>query len=177
MKQNILVVDDDIMLANSVSRLLKANGYMVTTATSGKDAFSFLELLSFDLVLSEITMGCKKGLTVLSASKYMHPKTKVILYSCDTVYETLSMAFKCGADGFLAKPFVISDLLYQIELCLGSQTMGTQERMAHHVPAAKNVREEGFFKGDPLMQTDDFQCATYYCLTDDSQQPMRRAIK
>lgn len=117
MMKPILVVDNDTLLAETVSQLLETNGYATTTAGSGEEAFSLLEVRRFDLVLCDIHMGAKDGFAVLAACKARHPQTKVIICSGDVVYETVSLAFKCGAVSFLAKPFLKRELLHQVGRC------------------------------------------------------------
>ncbi len=117
MMKPILVVDDDTLLVEMVSQILKTNGYAATTADSGEEALSFLEVRRFALVLCDIHLGDKNGFAVLAACKAMHPQTKVILCSGDVVYETVSLAFKRGAVSFLAKPFLASELLHQVGRC------------------------------------------------------------
>ncbi|MBU4407524.1 MAG: response regulator [Proteobacteria bacterium] len=121
MQKNILVVDDESLLVEMVSRCLTANDYTVTTANSGEDAFSFLNMRRFDLILCDIHMDNMDGFAILAVCKALHPQTKVILCSGDIVYETVSRAFACGADGFLAKPFLLSELLHQTNKCLPLQ--------------------------------------------------------
>lgn len=131
MQKNILVVDDESLLVEMVSRCLGENGYAVTTANSGEDAFSFLNILRFDLALCDIRMD---GFAVLAACKGLHPRTRVILCSGDIVYETLSMAFACGADGFLAKPFLLGELLHQVNKCLACRQPIKPDIMAVAAP-------------------------------------------
>lgn len=118
MNKHILVVDDNTLLADMVSRWLRINGYTVTTAYSGEKAFSFLEVNRYDLILCDIHMDGKDGFAVLAACKVRHPKTKVIMCSGDKAAETVSLAFNRGADSFLDKPFMIDELWHQVGLCL-----------------------------------------------------------
>jgi two-component system chemotaxis response regulator CheY len=79
-------------------------------------------------------MDGKDGFAVLADCKAMHPQTKVILCSGDVVYATLSKAFACGADSFLAKPFRFGELLHQIKKCLAReqpQNQGITAVQAH----------------------------------------------
>ena len=137
MKKHILVIDDDIMLAEMSSRCLTENGYTVTTTTNGDDAFSFLAIHRFDLVLCDIHMEGRDGFAVLAACKAIHPETKVILCSGDVVYTTISRAFKCGADSFLAKPFLPSELLYQVSRCLNREQQELPGQMPQQNHAAQ----------------------------------------
>jgi CheY-like chemotaxis protein len=117
MQKNILVVDDESLLVEMISRYLRAHGYKVTTANSGTKAFSYLEQIRFDLALCDIHMDDMDGFAVLAVCKALHPQTKVILCSGDIVYETVSRVFSSGADGFLAKPFLLGELLHQVNKC------------------------------------------------------------
>ena len=139
MKKHILVVDDNTLLADMVSRWLRINGYAVTTAYSGEKAFSFRDVFCYDLVLCDIHMDGKDGFAVLAAYKTTHPKTKVIMCSCDNAAETVSLAFNCGADSFLAKPFNIDELWHQVDLCLNHEQQENEEgRSACHAFAGED---------------------------------------
>lgn len=118
MQKKILVVDDEFLLLEMISRYLRAHGYIVTTANSGTEAFSLLEQNRFDLTFCDLHMDDMDGFTILAACKALHPRSKVILCSRDIVYETISRAFASGADGFLAKPFLLGELLHQTNKCL-----------------------------------------------------------
>jgi|GEM_PF-2376795 len=139
MKKHILVADDDTLLADMISRCLTANGYTVTTANSGEEAFSFLEVHSFDLVLCDIHMDGLDGFAVLAACKTMHSQTKVILCSGDVAYEAVSKAFQCGADSFLAKPFLASELKHQVNRYIGREQPAIPEKRTLPTPPAQFV--------------------------------------
>ncbi len=145
MKKHILVVDDDTLLTEMVSRCLTTKGYTVTTTNSGEEAFSFLAVHFFDLILCDIHMDGKYGFAILAACKTMHPKTKVILCSGDVVYKTISMAFKCGAESFLAKPFLTNELRHQVSRCLGPEQHESPRKMPIQAQATKVVGREGCF--------------------------------
>lgn len=145
MRKNILVVDDESLLVDMVSRCLRANGYTVTTANNGEEAFSFLNMHRFDLILCDIHMDGMDGFAVLAACKIMCPQSKVILCSGDIVYETISRAFACGADAFLAKPFLLGELLHQINKCLAWEQPKNLDIMAMADPRDTALRPEKFF--------------------------------
>lgn len=147
MQKNILVVDDESLLVEMVSRCLRTHGYKVSTAHSGTEAFFLLEEIRFDLALCDIHMDDMDGFTVLAICKALHPQTKVILSSGDIVYETISRAFACEADGFLAKPFLLSELLHQTTKCLPRQQPEKMDIMAAADPR------------DTVLLPDKFCCA------------------
>jgi DNA-binding NtrC family response regulator len=90
------------------------------------------------------------GFAVLSDCKALQPQTKVILCSGDTVSETVNRAFTCGADGFLAKPFLLGELLNQISRCLPLKQPEIQNIMAAADPRdIKSFTRESFFRLTP----------------------------
>ncbi|MCX5876047.1 MAG: response regulator [Deltaproteobacteria bacterium] len=134
MNDRILVVDDDILIVDMIKRCLEGNGYTITTANNGEDALSLLKTRNFALVLCDIHMDGEDGFGVLTVCKALYPQTKVILCSGDIVYATLSRAFTYGADSFLAKPFLLSELLYQIKKCLPREQPKNSSIMAYDRP-------------------------------------------
>jgi CheY-like chemotaxis protein len=136
MQKKILVIDDESLLLEMVERYLSAHGYIVTTAKSSIEAFSLLEQIRFDLALCDIHMDDIDGFAVLAVCKALHPQTKVILSSREIVYETISRAFACGADGFLAKPFLLGELLHQTNKCLPWQQPENMDILAAADPRA-----------------------------------------
>lgn len=145
MNKRILVVDDDALILDMVEHCLEENGCAVTTADNGDEALDLLNIRNFDLVLCDIHMDGKDGFAVLAACKTLHPQTKIILCSGDVVYATLSRAFACGADSFLAKPFLFSELLRQVTKCLTPE----QPRTRAIMPMA-NRRSTDFRPGRQL---------------------------
>ena len=153
MRNNILVVDDEPLLVKMISRCLLAKGYPVTTANNGEEAFSYLAFIRFDLVLCDIHMADTDGFAVLSTCKALQPQTKVILCSGDTARETVNRAFACGADGFLAKPFLLDELLSQISRYLPLKQPEIQKIMAVADPRdPMSFTQESFFSPDPLAE-------------------------
>lgn len=135
MNNRILVADDDVLLVDMIECCLAENGYATTTADNGEEAVFFLKTRKFDLILCDIHMEGKDGFAVLAAGKSLHPHIKVILCSGDVGYVTLSRAFACGADGFLAKPFLLDELLHQIKKCLVHTLPENQGVMARQTRA------------------------------------------
>lgn len=144
MNDRILVVDDDVLIVDMIERYLEENGYATTTADNGDEAVFFLKTRKFDLVLCDIHMDGQDGFAVLAACKALHPQTKVILCSGDIVYATLSRAFACGADSFLAKPFLFGELLHQIKKYLAREQPQNQGIMAAQAHAPQTFGQKSY---------------------------------
>lgn len=114
----ILVVDDDLRLLKLLSDTLTTIGYKATTVTSASDALSRLANKSFDLVISDISMPEMDGFELLGKIRKAYPKLPVIFI---TGLARPDMIGKAHPEGFLAKPFRISNLEELIERTLSGK--------------------------------------------------------
>jgi len=126
MKQikNILVVDDDDSIQELIRIILTRNGYNVTQAVDGEDAIHKYMESKPDLVVSDISMPGGDGFNVaiiIRSKEKGGQKTPILLISAFyDEYSNRENAKRCGADGFLPKPFTQSQLLEAIQNILNS---------------------------------------------------------
>lgn len=80
-RYNILVVDDDSRIRESISMLLKDSGYNVETAIHGLDALNKLKLAAPDLIMSDLNMPEMSGFEFLSVVRSRFPQIPVIAMS------------------------------------------------------------------------------------------------
>ena len=108
----ILVADDDRPGLESTSRALEHEGFEVFVATNGKEALTFAEEISADLVILNITMPEASGLEVISVLRPRHPRMSFIAVARpDEPSCNVNAARKFGAVSVLVKPFDGRDLL------------------------------------------------------------------
>jgi DNA-binding NtrC family response regulator len=109
-KLNILVVDDDEALRETLADLLVPD-YQVMTAASGKEAYEIVKQNSIDVVLSDVCMANGTGIELLQwirASHGSHPAVVLITGHSQTATEE---AIKIGAFAVLTKPFTRKSLI------------------------------------------------------------------
>lgn len=107
---NILLVDDEKPILNSIKKFLEAKGHSVVTTISGKKGLKLFQDESFDLVLSDITMPDMDGIKLISKLKSIDQNVKLIALTGHLAEEKLDSAKKAGADQVLTKPFKNEDL-------------------------------------------------------------------
>jgi DNA-binding response OmpR family regulator len=109
----ILIIDDDNAMALTVERMLRREGHEVLIAQDGRVGLKLFEKHRPPLVITDILMPEKEGLSTLREVKAIEPRTKVIAMSGSAIaeYEVLDLAGKLGADKTLAKPFRAADLI------------------------------------------------------------------
>jgi DNA-binding NarL/FixJ family response regulator len=113
MSKRLLVVDDEPNLLFAVSACLRAEGYEVSTARSGRDALVRIAEVLPDLVVSDIRMPCMDGYA-LARQLRASPRTDLIpivfLTAKDETADRIE-GFRSGVDAYLTKPFEPDELL------------------------------------------------------------------
>ncbi len=110
----ILLVEDDLMIVNTLSEFLKDEGYVVKNATGQTKALSMLLDEQFDLVLLDISLSDGNGFSVCSAIKASYNIPVIFLTASGDEYSTIT-GFNLGADDYIAKPFRPRELLMRIK--------------------------------------------------------------
>ncbi len=100
----ILVVEDDSLVCRIYEQALSRDGYVVTIANTIRMAEDLLARHAFDVIISDICLEDKDGLTLLAASQVQIPDTPVILVTGRPTIETATTAVRLNAYEYLVKP-------------------------------------------------------------------------
>jgi signal transduction histidine kinase len=111
MSARILIVDDDRVILELASIILRSDGYRVRTAGDGIAALNLLDKEPFELVLLDFMMPGKDGLEVLGEIKDKFPDIAVIIFTGMGSEDIAVRAMKSGAADYIMKPFRNHDLL------------------------------------------------------------------
>lgn len=114
-KRNILIVDDDIDLAESLAEVLERRGYAVALAGSGEEGLVLFENGTFDLVFTDVKLPGMNGVETFFAFRRLKADAKVMLMTGFSVENLIREALENGALGVLRKPFAMSDVLAAVE--------------------------------------------------------------
>jgi DNA-binding NtrC family response regulator len=111
---NILVIDDEAGIRESLEVLLSLEGYSVKTAPDGEQGLRKLESESFDLVLLDLALPGQSGIDLLPQIKERQAETPVIMITAYGTVENVVEAIRSGADNFVQKPWDNEKLLADI---------------------------------------------------------------
>jgi DNA-binding response OmpR family regulator len=106
----ILAVDDEPGICNVLKRTFEPTGFIVLTATNGKDAISLVNKERPKIVFLDIKMLGMSGFEVLKEIKLIDNNIKVIMITVMDDAATKEEARRLGADDFVTKPFISSQL-------------------------------------------------------------------
>ncbi|MEZ4649033.1 MAG: sigma-54 dependent transcriptional regulator [Candidatus Eisenbacteria bacterium] len=101
----ILVVDDEPLIREFLGETLKRQGYEVLEATGADDAIGRIEKITPDIVLLDIRMKGRDGLSFLPEVKQMCPDSPVLMMTGHGTVESAVQAMRLGAFDYLTKPF------------------------------------------------------------------------
>ena len=115
--KKILIVDDDEDLVDVAKYILAAKGFDVHTQCTGSDVPGLVRRYNPDMILLDIRLYGESGTEICKVLKRRY-NIPIVLFSADT---KAGEAFAdCDADGFLAKPFSLTDLVNTVTLHLKS---------------------------------------------------------
>ncbi len=112
-KKSILVVDDEYGIRDILGFYFKDEGWEVTTASDGNEAYKFISESAFDIVLSDIQMPGCDGVELLQKIKSETPLASVILMTGFSDYDQAEL-IDMGAEKVFKKPFSLEQLTEEI---------------------------------------------------------------
>lgn len=113
--KNILVAEDATRIASFIIKGLVSNGYTATHVADGAAVIPKLMSENFDLLILDIGLPNRDGLSILEELRGTGNEIPVIILTARDSVETTVASFHGGADDFMAKPFSFQELLARIE--------------------------------------------------------------
>lgn len=107
----ILIVDDNALLANNLAEILEQAGHRVATATSSEEALTVATGMALEGALLDIRMPGMDGIELFERLQAMHPGAVYCLMTAHTVDDRVQRAVDDGVKSVLAKPISVDALL------------------------------------------------------------------
>ena len=120
MSHHILVVDDDRAIRELVSTVLSEDGFAVATAANGREALARIAAHPPALVLLDLQLPIMSGWEVLVELRAAHVPVPVVFMTAG--YRAKAEAERHGADGYVAKPFDVAEVLQVVARFAGGGT-------------------------------------------------------
>ena len=113
---NVLVVDDELILCQSVEKILKRKGHKVDAATTVAEALKSLDAGNrYDLIVADLMMPQAGGMELLAAVQGSWPELPVLIITGFSSISSAVETTKLGAAGYLPKPFTPEELEKAVE--------------------------------------------------------------
>ena len=128
LKAHLLIVDDEANTLASLSRAFRLAGHEATVCDNAGKALELAKAENFDLILSDVVMPGKDGLTLLEELKRQGVTAPVVMMSGQAHIEMAVKATRLGALDFLEKPISTDKLLLTVENALKLQRLESENR-------------------------------------------------
>ncbi len=122
----ILIAEDDEVLADGLSRSLRAAGYAVDVVNNGQAADSALTAQHFDVLILDLGLPGLTGLEVLCRLRARNSTVPVLILTAADSVEQRVKGLDLGADDYMAKPFALSELEARVRALTRRSLAGAQ---------------------------------------------------
>jgi DNA-binding NtrC family response regulator len=134
----ILIVDDEPVLQDVLSTLLRREGFQVVQALTANDALRQAEEQEFDLVVLDLMLPDRPGLEVLKELKARDPEVVVVVVTAYSSVETAITAMREGAFHYIPKPFKNQEVVLTVRKGLEQHRLRTENRVLRQRLAGLN---------------------------------------
>ena len=115
---NVLVVDDESVLADMVSMALRYEGWNISTAGDGASAIAIARSQRPDVVVLDVMLPDMSGLDVLHKLREENPRLPVLLLTAKDAVEDRIAGLTAGGDDYVTKPFSIEEVVLRLRALL-----------------------------------------------------------
>jgi DNA-binding NtrC family response regulator len=129
MAESILIVDDEEIIRESLSFILKKEGYMVREAPNGRIALDLVRKESFDVVFTDLEMPEMKGIELLENISQISPQTLVVIITAYGSIDTAIAALRKGAVDYILKPVEFDELLVKLRRLLIDRRLALENQV------------------------------------------------
>src|SRR5262249_9659926 len=126
----IVVVEDEPAIRRGVTDALRASGYEVSEAADGERGLEEAVRRGVDLVLLDLLLPRRDGLSVLTEIRRLRPTLPVIMLTARGTEDDRVRGLKMGADDYVVKPFSARELLARVEAVL-RRSVDRPEQVRH----------------------------------------------
>lgn len=142
MVARVLLVDDEINMAKTQAKILQRKGYVVETASNGREALRLLEETSFDVVITDLKMPTMDGMQLLREMNVKERGCAVIVLTGHGTIESAVEAMQRGAADYLTKPCNPEEMLLKVDKLLETKRLREEvEQLRREMRAFKKFGE------------------------------------
>ena len=153
---NVLVVDDEAVLAEMVSMALRYEGWNIATAGDGAAALESARLQRPDVVVLDVMLPDMSGLDVLRKLREESPQLPVLLLTAKDAVEDRIAGLTAGGDDYVTKPFSLEEVVLRLRALLRRTGVTTEDSGAQLIVGDLVLNEDSHDvtrAGEPISLT------------------------
>ena len=125
----ILVIEDEVKIAQFIKRGLKEEGYAVDVANDGEEGHFMLSSNDYDVIVLDLMLPKMDGLTLCKELRKEGNSTPIIMLTAKDTVKDKVKGLDSGADDYLPKPFAFEELLARVRVLLRKKDSGVQTQL------------------------------------------------
>lgn len=149
----VLLIEDDYMIGAAVQQALRENGYGVDWVTNGARALDALATHSYELLLLDLGLPGRDGMSVLAEVRKAGNAIPVLILTAHDSIEDRVAGLDGGADDYLVKPFVLSELLARMRAVTRRQAAGPGPTFSNGILTLDPSSHEVLKRGERIALT------------------------
>jgi len=130
----IFLLEDELMLQQSIAEYLEDIGHICISSASGQEALEIISNNSFDLLILDINVPDINGLELIEQLNQKEIDVKTLFISALNDIETIEKAYNCGAKDYIKKPFHLKELALRLQRVVESMA----DSKSSHIILSKN---------------------------------------
>ncbi len=152
MSANILVVDDEQTIRDSLQMILNEEGYKTDTASDGEEALEKITENNYDIIISDIKMPKWDGMQLLDKATNISPESLFIIMTAYASIDTAIDALRKGAIDYFIKPIEFDDLIIKIKRLLDYKKAAAENKTLRQRISAPVGFENIIGKSEPMQR-------------------------
>jgi two-component system OmpR family response regulator len=159
----LLLVEDDIKIAQFVATGLREAGFAVDHAADGEDGLHMALTVPYDLAIVDLMLPKLDGLTLIGEVRKNRINTPVLILSAKRSVDDRVNGLKKGSDDYLVKPFAFSELLARVQALIRRSTLVTAPSELKIADLTLNLHTRRVFRDEKeiLLQPLEFSLLEY----------------
>ncbi|MBT5157258.1 MAG: response regulator transcription factor [Rhodobiaceae bacterium] len=161
----ILLIEDDVLLAQSLTDALEAEGFQVDEADCGEDRLELAKLYEYQVMILDLGLPDMRGDEVLQNLRQQNTDMPVLILSGDTQVESRLSCLHKGADDYLIKPFNMEELVARLQ-ALVRRANGHAQNVLQFGDLTLNLTARDVSVGDTRVEltSKEYQMFELLCL-------------
>lgn len=154
--QSVLIIDDEIGIRETLSLILKMEGYEVDCAEGGRTALRMLDGGKYyDYIICDVKMPGMDGIQFLKEMQNRDSRSILIMITAYGTLETSIQAIKAGASEYISKPINTEELLLRMAMAKEREKLKKENVSLRKRLGKEDGFEEIFFKSDKMREVID----------------------
>src|SRR5438034_11216839 len=125
---NVLIVDDEPLIRETLAEYLAQEGFAVTASANGESALALAADQRFDVALCDVQLPGIDGIELLDRLLRLNPEMFVVLITAYATVENAVEAFQRGAHDYLMKPIILDEVLGKLKRMLAARDLLRENR-------------------------------------------------